>query len=168
MKYICECCGEEKEDWPALAYPFPLFYSNLSEEEQKNAELTSDLCIVENPEYAHYFIRAVMVQQVANSCQDVEYGIWVSLSEKSFNEYVENYDNKEFETEYFGWLSNYLPDYDFEENIPTTVVVNNSVGRPFVFPHQSLDHPFVHDFYNGISQEEAERRMDVVLKNSNT
>jgi len=24
-KYICQCCGEEKEDWPALAYNAPYF-----------------------------------------------------------------------------------------------------------------------------------------------
>ncbi|WP_223605815.1 DUF2199 domain-containing protein [Chryseobacterium sp. OSA05B] len=164
MKYICECCGEEKEEWPAIAYNAPVFYYDLSERELENAELTSDLCIIEDLEYTHRFIRAVMVQEVKEDCQDLEYGIWVSLSEKSFDEYVENYDNKEFEAKYFGWLSNYLPDYNFEESIPTTVVVNNNVGRPFVFPHQSHDHPFVHDFYNGISFEEAEKRINRILK----
>ncbi|OCA75753.1 hypothetical protein BBI00_10205 [Chryseobacterium arthrosphaerae] len=163
MKYICECCGEEKEDWPALGYSSPYFYSCLSEEELKNAELTSDLCTIEAPDDTHRFIRAVLVQEVIDDCRDLDYGIWVSLSEKSFNEYVENYDNKKFEAEYFGWLSTYLPDYDFSESIPTTVVVNNAIGRPFVFPHQSHKHPFVDDFYNGITKEEAERRINRVL-----
>ncbi|WP_300690101.1 DUF2199 domain-containing protein [Chryseobacterium sp.] len=163
MKYICECCGEEKEDWPALAYNSPYYYNCLSEEEQKNAELTSDLCVVEETEHTHRFVRAVLIQEVVDDCRDLDYGIWVSLSEKSFNEYVENYDNKEFEAEYFGWLSTYLPDYDFPESIPTTVVVNNTIGRPFVFPHQDYEHPFVHDFYNGITKEEAEKRINWVL-----
>ncbi|WP_223558936.1 DUF2199 domain-containing protein [Chryseobacterium lathyri] len=163
MKYICECCGEEREDWPAIAYNAPVFYSDLNEEDAGNSELTSDLCIIENQEYTYLFIRTVMVQEVSDSCQDLEYGIWVSLSEKSFNEYVENYNNKAFEAEYFGWLSTYLPDYDFEESIPTTVVVNNNIGRPFVFPHQSYEHPFVHDFYNGITKIEAEKRINRIL-----
>lgn len=90
MKYICECCGEEKEDWPALAYNSPYFYSCLSEEEQENTELTSDLCVIKTPEDTHRFIRTVLVQEVADDCRDLEYGIWVSLSEKSFSEYVEN------------------------------------------------------------------------------
>ena len=34
-KYICQCCGEEKEDWPAIAYNAPYFYYCLSEEELK-------------------------------------------------------------------------------------------------------------------------------------
>ncbi|MBV8325687.1 DUF2199 domain-containing protein [Chryseobacterium sp.] len=163
MKYTCECCGEEKEDWPALAYNAPDFYYNLSDEELKTAILNSDLCIVENPESSHRFIRAVLIQEVHNDCRNLDYGIWVSLSEKNFTEYVDNYHNKEFKAEYFGWLNTYFPDYDFSESIPTTVVVDNSIGRPFVFPHQSFEHPFVEDFYNGISVEEAEKRIKRVL-----
>lgn len=167
MKYICQCCGEEKEDWPAIAYSAPYPYFQLSEEELENSELTSDLCIIKYSDETCYFIRTVLVQEVNDSCQDLEYGIWVSLSEKSFNEYVENYDNKDFEGGYFGWLSNYLPDYEFKESIPTDVFVNNTIGRPFIHPHESFDHSFVHDFYSGIEKEEAERRIDIVLNNSN-
>jgi hypothetical protein len=35
MKYICECCGEEKENWPVLVYNTPYFYYYLSDEELK-------------------------------------------------------------------------------------------------------------------------------------
>ncbi|ASK30078.1 hypothetical protein CEY12_08110 [Chryseobacterium sp. T16E-39] len=162
-KYICECCGKEMEDWPALAYKSPSSYMQLTKEELENAELSSDLCVIEHPEQTDRFIRTVLVQEVIESCQTLEYGVWVTLSEKSFNEYVENYDNKEFEAEYFGWLSNYLPDYDFSESIPTNVVVNNKIGRPFVYPHESFEHPFVEDFYNGLPIEEAERRINNLL-----
>ena len=39
MTYICECCGEEKEDWPAIAYNSPSQYMDLSDEEEKNSDL---------------------------------------------------------------------------------------------------------------------------------
>ncbi|PTT73214.1 MULTISPECIES: DUF2199 domain-containing protein [unclassified Chryseobacterium] len=165
-KYICQCCGEEKEDWPAIAYAAPYPYFQLSEEEIKNSELTSDWCIINYPDETCYFIRAVLVQKVNEGCQDLEYGVWVSLSEKSFNEYVENYDNKEFESGYFGWLSNYLPDYEFENSIPTDVIVDNKTGRPFVYPHESHEHTFVKDFHEGISKKEAEKRINFVLNRS--
>lgn len=164
MKYICSCCGEEKEDWPAIAYSAPYPYFSLSEEEIKNSELSSDVCIIRYSDETCYFIRAVMIQEVNETCQDLEYGVWVSLSEKSFNEYVENYYNEEFESGYFGWLANYLPDYEFENAIPTDVVVDNKIGRPFIYPHESHDHLFVKDFYQGISKQEAERRIELVLK----
>lgn len=163
MKYICECCGKEKEDWPALAYKSPASYMELTKEELKNAELSSDLCVIEHPEQTDRFIRTVLVQEIIDSCQTLEYGVWVTLSEKSFNEYVENYNNKNFEAEYFGWLSNYLPDYDFSESIPTNVVVNNKMGRPFVYPHERFEHPFVNDFYDGITEKEAESRINKIL-----
>ncbi|WP_261512821.1 DUF2199 domain-containing protein [Chryseobacterium paludis] len=84
MKYVCECCGKEKEDWPALAYKSPASYMELTKEELKNAELSSDLCVIEHPEQTDRFIRAVLVQEIIDSCQTLEYGVWVTLSEKSF------------------------------------------------------------------------------------
>lgn len=162
MKYICECCGEEKEDWPAIAYNSPSPYMNLSEEEEENSELTSDFCIIRYDDETCYFIRAVLIQNVIDSCQNLEYGVWVSLSEKSFNDYVENYNNKDFTAVYFGWLTNYLPDYDYD-SIPTNVEVVNSVGRPLILPHSSHDDRFVTDCYNGISKKEAEKRINKVL-----
>lgn len=166
MKYICECCGEEKEDWPAIAYNSPYPYMKLSEEELENSKLSSDFCIIKYSDDTCYFIRVVLVQKVNDSCQDLEYGVWVSLSEKSFNEYVDNYDNKEFEGGCFGWLANYLPDYEFEEPIPTNVEINNKIGRPFIYPHESHKHPFIKDFYSGITKDEAEKRINLVLNKS--
>ena len=37
MKYICECCREEKEDWLAIAYKSPYPYVDLSEELEKHS-----------------------------------------------------------------------------------------------------------------------------------
>ncbi|WP_294203400.1 DUF2199 domain-containing protein [Chryseobacterium sp. sg2396] len=163
IKYTCPCCGEEKEDWPAIAYSAPYPYFGLSEDEIKNSELTSDLCIIRYPDETCYFIRAVLVQEVHNDCRDLEYGIWVSLSKKSFENYVEHYDDKEFEDGCFGWLASYFPEYDFSNSIPTNVFIDNKIGRPFIYPHESHDHPFVRDFYKGIPKEEAERRINSIL-----
>lgn len=163
MKYICECCGKEKEDWPAIVYNSPSPYLDLSDEEMENAELSPDFCVIRYSDETCYFIRAVMVQEVNKACQDLDYGVWVSLSEKSYNEYVENYGNNDFEGGYFGWLANYLPDYEFDDPIPADVVVDNKTGRPFIYPLESFEHLFVKDFYSGISEKEAERRINKVL-----
>ena len=162
MKFICECCGEEKDEWPAIAFNSPSPYLNLTEEELINSELSSDYCIIQYNNETNYFVRGVLVQNVIDSCQNLEYGVWVSLSEKSFNEYIENYNNKKFTSTYFGWLANYIPEYNYE-NIPTNVEVDNSIGRPMIFPHDSHDDSFVRDCYDGISLEEAERRISYVL-----
>ncbi|GAB0156284.1 DUF2199 domain-containing protein [Chryseobacterium sp. Alg-005] len=164
MKFTCKCCGKEHNEWPAIVYSSPSHYLNLTDEQLEYAELTSDLCIIEYPEQTDRFIRVVLIQEVIENCQNLDYGVWVTLSEKNFNEYIENYNNEGFEATYSGWFSNYLPDYKSTINIPTKIIVNNSIGRPLIYPYEDYDHQFVDDFYNGITKEEAERRINTVLK----
>lgn len=169
MKYTCSCCGKEHEDWPAISYDSPDCYSFLSEEEKSSiATLSSDFCIITYEDQTDRFIRVRLVQKVNDSEEDLEYGFWVSLSEKSFLDYQENFDNENHLTQYFGWLYNTIPQYNFDESIPTTVVTQEGNNRPEIFPHEDFDHPFVKDYYNGISRLEADKRihdlLDVIAK----
>ena len=43
------------------------------------------------------------------------------------------------------------------------VVTRNNNLRPELVPHESFEHPFVKDYYNGISKTEAERRINEML-----
>jgi len=128
------------------------------------AELSSDFCIIRHPDQIDRYIRCTLTQKVIDHCEDLEYGLWVSLSEKSFQDYSDNFKNENHETRYFGWLSSELPDYDFNENIPTTVFTRTGNQRPEIVPHKDFEHPFVSDYYNGISKEEAERRILAMFK----
>lgn len=165
IKYTCSCCGQQHEEWPALTYTSPTDYNILSEEDKQNiGELDSDFCVIHYSDQTDRFIRCTLTQKVIDHCEDLEYGLWVSLSEKSFQDYSDNYDNKEYETMYFGWLSNDLPDYEFKESIPTTVFTRTGNHRPEIVPHEGFDHPFVKDYYNGITKAEAEKRINAMLK----
>jgi hypothetical protein len=160
IKYTCSCCGKEHEEWPALTYTSPTNYDTLPEEDrQKFGELGSDFCIIRHPDQTERYIRCTLTQKVIDHCENMEYGLWVSLSEKSFQDYSENYLNENHDKEYFGWLSNDLPGYEFSESIPTTVFTRTGNQRPEIIPHENFDHPFVHDYYNGITKVEAERRI---------
>ena len=166
IKYICSCCGKEHEEWPALVYISPTNYDTLSDEDKKNiGELDTDFCIITHSDQTDRFIRCTLTQKVIDHCEDLEYGLWVSLSDKSFQDYSDNFNNENHETKYFGWLSNDLPDYDFSEgSIPTTAYTRTGNSRPEIVPHQDFDHPFVNDYYNGITKIEAERRIREMLK----
>jgi hypothetical protein len=165
IKYTCNNCGKEHKEWPALTYISPTNYDTLSEEDKQNiAELTSDFCIITHPDQTDRFIRCTLTQKVIDHCEDLEYGLWVSLSEKSFNDYSENFINENHEAKYFGWLCNDLPDYEFPESIPTTVFTRTGGSRPYIVPHENFDHPFVKDFYNGITKAEAERRINEMMR----
>lgn len=165
IKFICECCGKEHQEWPALTFVSPDNYNCLSEEEKKEiAEIDSDTCTINYSDQIDRFIRCVLFQKVNDHCEDLDYGLWVSLSEKSYTDYIENFNNEDHETQYFGWLCNDIYEYDFEESIPTTVYVTKGNNRPEIFPHKDFDHPFVKDFYEGITKQEAEKRIERMLK----
>lgn len=165
ITYTCSSCGKLHEEWPALSYNSPSNYEHLSEDDkQKIGELTSDFCIISHSDQIDKFIRCTLTQKVNDHCQDLEYGLWVSLSEKSFENYSDNFNNDAHQESYFGWLSNDLPDYDFSESVPTTVFTKNGGLRPEIIPHDDFDHSFVRDYYNGITKTEAEKRINKMLK----
>lgn len=164
IKYTCSCCGKELEEWPALTYQSPMNYDTLSKEEKENiATLTTDFCTITYPDQTDRFIRCILIQKVKDSCQQVEYGIWVSLSEKNYTDYSQNFNNQHHQTTYFGWLCNDIPGYQFKESIPTTVHTSTGNQRPEIIPHQDYNHPFVKDYHNGITIAEAERRITEMI-----
>ena len=167
LEHKCKICGEIHNDYPALTYPYPDSYYWLSEEEKKkfNASLESDFCTIEYPDQTDRFIRVVLKQKIIDSELTLDYGLWVSLSEKSYDDYFSNFNNENHENRYFGWLEITIPEYIFNENIPTTVITKLGHERPEIFPHSDFDHPFVRDFYQGITKEEAQKRIHNILSN---
>jgi len=166
VKYICDCCGKEHTDWPALAYDSPMYYAQLSEEDKQTiATLSSDFCTINHPEQTDRFVRCTLTQKVIDDCQTLEYGLWASLSEKSYQDYTANYNNDSHETTYFGWMSNELPGYIYDGSIPATVFTRTNGARPEIVPHDNFNHPFVNDYYNGITKAEAEKRIQAMLEN---
>lgn len=164
MEYKCTSCGKTHEEWPALSYNSPSYYHDLSDHQKSTiGNLDADFCTINYPDGQIRFIRCTLTQKVNDHCEDLEYGLWVSLSEKSFNDYSENYNNNNHEVGYFGWLSNHIPGYDFEKSIPTNVFTRKGGYRPEIIPHEDFDHPFVKDYYSGITKIEAERRINEML-----
>ena len=163
MQFRCNGCGKMHEEWPALAYLSPYHYDSLSEDEKNDAILTSDFCKISHEKGTDRFIRAVLIQKINDYCEDLEYGFWISLSEETFNDYEANYSNENHKTTYFGWLCNFIPEYENMLSIPLDVRTKKGNSRPEIFPHQNFDHPFVDDYYNGISKTEAERRINTML-----
>lgn len=168
MKYICKSCGKEHEEWPALTFNSPFHYHNLPKEEKEyNTKLGEDYCIIYHENQTDLFIRCALSQKVNDHCKDLNYGLWVSLSEKSYLDYRENFNNKNHVTKYFGWLCNMIPEYEDTLAIPTTVYTRKGNLRPLIIPHKDFDHPFVKDYYEGISKKEAENRINNMLNTYN-
>ena len=165
MKYTCERCGKVHEEWPALTFSSPTAYNVLPEKiKQQIGELTSDFCVIRHPEQTDRFIRGTLTLKVIDHCEDLEYGLWVSLSEKSFQDYSDNYNNPDYEAKYFGWLSNDISEYEVSGSIPTTVFTRQNGLRPEIVPHEDFDHQLVHDYFKGINKSEAEKRIKKMLE----
>lgn len=165
IKFKCSCCSEIHEEWPALAFISPDNYNCLSEEDKKSiGYIDSDFCTINYNDQIGRFIRCTLIQKVNDHCEDLDYGLWVSLSEKSYVDYEKNFKKDSEEKGYFGWLCNDIIDYEFSESIPMDVITRNNGQRPELIPHKGFDHPFVKDYYNGISKKEAERRISNMLE----
>ena len=160
-EYICSHCGKTHKDLPAIAFITPHYYDILSDNDKTNiATINSDFCLVEHSDQTDFFIRTTLKQKLIDSCDFLEYGIWVSLSEKNYNDYKDNFNNDNHETTYFGFLCSQIPEYEQTLNIETNVITQKGDSRPIVIPHQDqIESKFVFDYYNGITEAEAIRRI---------
>lgn len=167
MLYTCSVCGQAHEGFPALGFNASYFYHNLSEtEKEKIAELSDDFCIIHHPDQTNHFIRVVLNQKIIDFPETLQFGVWVSLNEKSFNDYKEHYNSTDHLATYFGYLCNQLPDYENTLSIRANVQTAADNNRPEIFPHDDqMDNPFVRDYFEGISREEAERRIHAAFGN---
>ena len=170
MRYRCTNCGEEHEEYPALGFLSPYHYDILTDQEkQEKGQLSSDTCIITHEEQIDRFIRGVLVQKINDSCQDLDYGLWVSLSANNYRDYIDNFHSENHETTYFGWLSSNIPEYESTLSIKTTVHTRGN-QRPLIVIQESNDKniPFVKDYFEGITKKEAEERINNMMKSLGT
>ena len=121
----------------------------------ENDRLTPDLCTwTDDDGELTYFIRGVLEIPIIRTTDVVGYGVWSSLSERSFNRVVELWDDplRTEEPPYFGWLSNSLPGYPETLNLKLDVITRHLDGRP-VFELQDDDHPLITEQRNGITMD---------------
>ena len=167
MPYTCTQCGQTHDELPAIAFDAPQYYYILSIEDRRKfvKKLTSDLCILAYNNQTDYFIRTVLNQKITRHDDRLQYGVWVSVSETSFDDYTEHLDAEEHKGKYMGYLSTWIPGYaTTTTGIVMRIQTTGNGHRPEIVPHQGQDHPFVHDYYNGISLEEAETRVKKAMR----
>jgi hypothetical protein len=157
--FTCTCCGKVHEGSPSLAFSAPWHYSTLSEEQRSAmATIDSDLCTITHDEGTDYFVRCVLEISIDGVSEPFTWGVWVSLSEKSFKRYVETTDDPVEGEVYFGWFCNQLTCYPETLSLPTDVLVQPRGKRPHLRLHRGGgdEHPLVRDQLNGISVTRAQ------------
>lgn len=89
--FRCTCCEEVHEGSPSFGYRMVDQYAGLSDEQQATmGRLSEDFCTITRGDGVDHFIRAVLEVPIRGVEEPFLWGVWVSLSEKSFNRYVED------------------------------------------------------------------------------
>lgn len=162
FSFKCSCCGKIHEGSPSFSFQAPDPYIGQAASVKKSGSLSSDLCHYQDRDGPHYFIRAVLEIPIHAIVEPFLWGIWVSLSEKNYHRYVENYATPVTSDSYFGWFCNHLPFYESTKGLKTTVHPQTGGNRPYI-ELQECDHQLSVDFHRGISiakaQEIAEKCM---------
>lgn len=166
--FKCSCCGEIHEGSPSFGLQAPDQYVSLSEEQKTRiATLSSDVCTIVHGGEADHFIRAMLEIPIVGVAEPFLWGVWVSLSEKSFNRYRETYESPVAGEGFFGWVCNEIKLYPYDKPRPSDVIVQPGRNRPKVVLHRAdtEDDPLVIDQTHGVSvaraQELAERARHV-------
>ncbi len=158
--FKCTCCGEIHEGSPSVGFDAPWHYHSLSaEQKEAMGTLSPDFCTISHDEGVDRFIRAVLEVPIEGAAEPFTWGVWVSLSEKSYARYEETYDAPVEGDGFFGTLCNRLPGYPNTIALHVDVRVQLDRRRPLVVLHRSKSsepHPLEIDQHEGISIARAQ------------
>jgi hypothetical protein len=161
--YQCKTCGRWHDDLPmSFGADAPYWYEVIAPEERsRRAELGSDQCIIDNQ---HYFVRGCLEIPVLDGPGPFVWGVWVSLSEKSFERMSELWaaPGRESEAPYFGWVSTSLPGYPETLNLKANVH-SRPVGHRPLIELEPTDHPLAVEQREGITMARVQEIVEIVL-----
>jgi hypothetical protein len=134
---------------PTFGADAPLyFYLIPAEERDRRCILGTDTCVVDQE---HFFIRGCLEIPVHGEAEPFIWGVWVSLSKDSFDQFVACFDmnQRSHIGPFFGWLSAELPIYPSTENLKTRAHLRDNGTRPYI-ELEPTDHPLAVEQRNGI------------------
>jgi hypothetical protein len=138
--FKCKSCGDLHEGSPSFAFLAPDHYDELSDEQKAANKLSDDLCVIDRDGETYRFVRAVLEIPIHGVSDPFLWGVWVSLSERSFERYVETFDRPIAGEGFFGWVCNDIDLYPSENMRAADVIVQAGNNRPKVILHRR-DHP---------------------------
>lgn len=154
FRFRCAACGEWHEGTPTFAADAPLnYYLIPGPDREERCRLSTDTCVIDDE---FFFVRGCIEIPVIGVADPYVWGAWVSLSRKSFDEFVETFDapNRSEFGPYFGWLSNSFRVYPEAQNLKTYVHIREPGLRPFI-ELEPTDHPLAIEQRTGITVERA-------------
>ena len=163
--FHCSTCGKFHEGLPLdFGARFPEYYFEVPEYEREARIVENeDFCVVDNE---FFFIRGCIEIPILDQDDFFIWGVWCSLSEKSFDRVMELAEAEDVENEppFFGWLNTSLPLEVYPEtlSLKTNVYLRNNNLRPFV-EIQPTEHPLAVEQQNGVSIKRVREIAELLL-----
>jgi hypothetical protein len=151
--WTCRCCGRQFNTLSLdFAVAAPDHWVQIPERErQHRGKLDSDVCIIDGRQI---FVRGCLEIPVVGLDDCFIWGVWVSVSEASFERILELWDAPAIANERpkFGWLCNNIPLYPTTLSLKTHLHLHLRGGgsRPSI-ELEPTDHPLAVEQRQGIS-----------------
>lgn len=141
-----------------IAFDAPVDPDTFDDVARSTFRKNDDFCVVS---YAtretDRFIRCLLPLPVPQLADEFCFGVWMSVSEKSWNVYRDGYDSGQYEEELcFGYLMHEIPEYPGSLLLHANVVFQPGNQRPNVYLHDA-EHPLVAAQCDGVDVTQVER-----------
>lgn len=159
LRFACEACGET-HDVEALVANEPEQWHLLTAAERRRSSLTADQCVIESTNGKSLYLRANLEIPVRGTDRVFTWGVWCSLSERSFDEAARHWDDprRVHLDPHFGWLCTRIPTYPDTIYLKTLVHHRPPGVRPLV-ALEPTDHPLAVHQRDGIDRDELWQRV---------
>jgi hypothetical protein len=165
MDFICRTCGK-RHDASEISFgaDAPVQWDLISDHERAEGELGEEQCVFKADGQRHFFVRACLDVSIKGTGRSFTWGVWVSLSEKSFLEMSEHWEDA-LRTNfgpYFGWLCTKIPEYP-DTMFLKTMVYQREVGQRPIVKLEETDHALSVDQRNGVDPSRMQEIISKVL-----
>jgi hypothetical protein len=141
-----------------LAFQEPGGWNDLSSDVRGRSDLSDDFCRIDHGGgTVDRFIRCLLPIPVMGLQEEFRFGVWMSVSEASWNVYDGGFDTGVYEREgCFGYLGHTIPDFPGSFLLHADVYFGHQRQRPRVTLHDA-DHALVRAQKEGVTPEQVER-----------
>jgi hypothetical protein len=162
FEFQCHSCGRMHTGVPTFGWDYPIDVLGVPlEERDERVDLGSDDCVIDGK---WFYIRGCIEIPVIGLDEPFIWGTWVSISEKSYERFVELYEveGREEEPPFLGWLNHTPPGYPFQEHYKTMVHLRPVPTRPLI-ELEPTEHPLAVEQRNGITFERLKEIVEINL-----
>lgn len=138
-----------------------------SDDERSQSLLSDEQCEIETHEGRSFYIRACLDIPIKSTGRTFTWGVWCSLSEKSYSELSDHWDDPARMNigPHFGWLCTKIPGYPDTVFLKTMVHQRDVGVRPSV-ELEPTEHPLAVDQRDGIDEDRLQEMVIRLLHDS--